>query len=394
MRFGRRIGLPSWPRLRLMVLTASGLGALLVVGGLLFAWSGIYNVGASAGHWPITRALLALGLDSSVRTHSIGIEAPPLDDLDTIRLGAGHFAGGCAPCHGAPGVPINPIWRNMLPPPPDLAHAVADWETEELFWIVKNGIKYTAMPAWPAQRREDEVWSVVAFLRQLPQLDANEYGELASLAAARGTEAEPTGSATAPELLTVCGRCHGEEGSPTSSRLVPGLYGQSRAYMADALRSYAKGSRFSGIMQPVAAELTAAEIEELSSYYARLSAAESAPAAAGERDAIARGERLATEGLPAEGIPPCLACHGENRAEIFPRLAGQHAPYIVSQLRLFRSGDRGVTPKTRIMEAIASRLSVRHIADAAAYFESLGQARSEADAPQMGASAGADGAGR
>jgi cytochrome c553 len=391
MRLSRRFGLPSWPRLRLVVLTAAGLGALALVGGLLFAWSGIYNVGASAGHWRTTYALLKLGLDSSVRTHSIGIEAPPLDDPDMIRLGAGHYAGGCAPCHGAPGVPINPIWRSMLPPPPDLALAVDDRETEELFWIVKNGLKYTAMPAWPAQRREDEVWSVVAFLRQLPRLDADEYGQRANLGAARGTEAEPAGPATASELLIVCGRCHGEEGSPTSSRLVPSLYGQSHAYMADALRAYAGGSRFSGIMQPVAAELEDAEIGDLSRYYAGSTEAETAPVAAGDKSAIARGERLATAGLPAEGIPPCLACHGETRAEIFPRLAGQHAPYIVSQLRLFRSGNRGVTPKTRVMEAIASRLSDRHIADAAAYFESLGAARSEAGT-QVGASAGAVGA--
>ena len=55
----------------------------------------------------------------------------------------------------------------MLPPPPELSKAAKEWKDEELFWIVKHGIKYTGMPSWVAAERDDEVWSVVAFLKRL-----------------------------------------------------------------------------------------------------------------------------------------------------------------------------------------------------------------------------------
>jgi mono/diheme cytochrome c family protein len=115
--------------------------------------------------------LLAFSMRQSVETHTIGITAPRLDDANLVRLGAAHFHGGCAYCHGAPGTPISPTAKHMLPAPPELSAAVKDWTATELFWIVKHGIKYTGMPSWAALERDDEVWAVVAFLQKLPALD-------------------------------------------------------------------------------------------------------------------------------------------------------------------------------------------------------------------------------
>ena len=96
-----------------------------------------------------------------------------------VKLGAAHFHGGCAFCHGAPGIPVSPIARQMLPSPPDLATSMRPWTDEEIFWIVQHGIKYTGMPGWVALERADEIWAVVAFLRRMPQLTASSYAELA-----------------------------------------------------------------------------------------------------------------------------------------------------------------------------------------------------------------------
>ena len=364
------------PAPRVLLLWIAGTVGVLAAGGLLFAWSGIYNVAASSGHFAITRAFLTFGLHSSVRTHSIGIEVPPLDGPDLVRLGAGHFAGGCAPCHGAPGEPRNPMMDSMLPPPPRLSDAVGDWETRELFWIVKHGLKYTAMPAWVALPRDDEVWAVIAFLRQLPGLSAEDYRTLANFDAAEGSVAEPHGRSTFLEALAACARCHGDANSAPTSHLVPKLAGQSPAYMQSALRHYASGMRFSGIMQPVAALLDEAAIERFSQYYAALDAVggeaadESSP---GEQ--IERGRSIATAGVPEAGIPPCLSCHGDRAADIFPRLQNQNAPYILTQLRLFKQGNRGLTATAAIMQAIARRLTDQQMQDTAAYFESLPAAR-------------------
>ena len=101
-----------------------------------------------------------------------------LDDPGQVALGAVHYADGCAPCHGAPGEPRSPLMLAMTPPPPWLPRVIPTWDTEALFWIVRHGVKYSGMPAWPAQARADEVWAVVAFLRALPDLDAATYRRL------------------------------------------------------------------------------------------------------------------------------------------------------------------------------------------------------------------------
>lgn len=360
------------PPLRSLLAWAAVAVVLAAIGVFLFAWSGLYSVAASSGHFALTRWLLTFGLHSSARTHSVGVKAPPLDDPDLVRLGAGHYAGGCAPCHGAPGTPINRITAQMLPPPPNLISASSAWDAEELFWLVKHGIKYTGMPAWPALQREDEVWAVVAFLERLPELSPEEYRDLANFPAAVGTSAQPTERSTFSEMLTVCARCHGDADSPPTSRLAPRLSGQSMSYMATALRSYAKGARRSGIMEPVAAELEEGTIDAMAAYYAVLSQGPATTSAQPpDPEAVARGRAIAREGAPDHDIPSCLSCHGQPQSEVFPRLEGQHEPYLVSQLRAFRSGIRGRTTTGDVMETIARRLSDQQIRDVAAYFASV-----------------------
>src|SRR5690606_66242 len=140
----------------------------------------------------------------------------------------GHYEAGCRPCHGAPDLPRMPrVPRAMLPPPPDLAIVVREYEPEELFPVVKHGTKFTGMPAWPSQVRDDEVGAVVAFLVQLPELDGAGYRRLvhgegdpqstASSSAAALSAAEPLGVLVGAErapraVVASCGRCHGLDG--------------------------------------------------------------------------------------------------------------------------------------------------------------------------------------
>ena len=154
--------------------TLAILVALAVAGGLLLAWSGLVSVAASSGHYAITTWFLHYTMRQAVKTQSSLVEVPSgvLDDAGQVALGAVHYADGCAPCHGAPGEPRSPLVLAMTPPPPWLPRVIPTWDTEALFWIVRHGVKYSGMPAWPAQARADEVWAVVAFLRALPELDA------------------------------------------------------------------------------------------------------------------------------------------------------------------------------------------------------------------------------
>jgi cytochrome c553 len=363
------IRLPSWRGLAIWAAAAAGLVGL---GAVLVAWSGLINVAASRGHWALVSWFLELAMRSSIRTHSLGVgQSPPLGDSELVRLGAGHFAGGCAPCHGAPGEPRSPITLRMLPPPTDLTKAIPTWQPHQLFWIVKHGVKYTGMPAWAAEQRNDEVWAIVAFLLELPGLSAAGYEALA-LGNVRFRAPPPrelVRSGTRSTALAACARCHGDEESTPTSQLVPALAGQREAYLERSLREYASGERPSGVMEPIAAALEERERSQLASYYAAL------PAQARTGDSpgaglVAEGRRIAIEGVPQQSIPACYACHRDTAAGLFPRLEGQAARYLSSQLRLWRNGGRDRTVPGRIMATVAARLTERQIAAVAAFFES------------------------
>jgi cytochrome c553 len=355
------------------------IGILVVpAAGLLIASLGIYNVAASRGHWPITEWLLEFGMRRSVATHSLSVHPPPLlDDDNLIRLGAAHFHGACASCHGAPGIARNPVVRGMLPEPPDLATVSGRWRDRELFWIVKHGIKYTGMPAWPSLARDDEVWAATAFLKRLPALDAAAYRTLAmgDISLPREDGREVALGLVAEQAAGACGRCHGvDERGPLSS-LVPVLHGQPPAYLLAALRNYAQGMRESGIMQPIASDLAPDAMERVADYYSKLNPPTPRPQSATAD--IENGRMIATEGDAAAGIPPCLACHGQQALPAYPRLAGQQAAYMKTQLRLWRNGLNTRTQTGAIMAPIALRLNDKQIEEVSAFFESYVEVSSD-----------------
>ncbi|HEX4893021.1 MAG TPA: c-type cytochrome [Hyphomicrobiaceae bacterium] len=361
---------PQIPSFRFLAAWAMAGAVLAVVGALLVAWSGVIKTTASSGHWRVTEWFLELAMRSSVATHSLRVGEPPrLDDPDLVRLGAGHFAGGCAPCHGAPGQPRNPIYLQMLPEPTDLVEAVPAWKPHQLFWIVKHGIKYSGMPAWVALERDDEVWAVVAFLSALPALTPDQYraAALGNVDQRQQTGADLKRSGPSAMSLAACGRCHDDERSPQTSRLIPSLAGQHRGYLERVLREYARGERLSGVMQPVAADLDSGEIAAVADYYSSIPARRAAASA--DLAGVALGRKIATEGVPEQSIPACLACHGRGTA-LFPRLSGQPAPFLRAQLHLWQKGGRVQSVAGRIMGPIAQRLNSDQVTAVAAFFES------------------------
>jgi cytochrome c553 len=354
----------------------------LVLAAVLLAWSGVFNVAASRGHWAIVEWFLAFGMRNSVELRGLAVQSPPLDNPNLITLGAAHFHGGCAFCHGTPGTPVSPIAQHMLPPPPDLKASMRPWTDGEMFWIVKHGLKYTGMPGWAAIEREDEIWAVVAFLKQLRSMDAARYRDLAL-----GSVHLP--SQTGEQLATIdsseqaagaCARCHGAENGGPASTLVPVLHGQPAAFLAAALQQYAEGSRRSGIMQPIAAALDARDLQRLAEYYAGLAPPGREQAAAGGAD-LERGRQLATAGDAANGVPACDACHSGNAVATYPRLAGQSAAYMAGQLALWRAGHHTTTGAGAIMAPIAQRLSASDVDAVTAYFASLPVQTGKAGSP-------------
>jgi cytochrome c553 len=352
------------------ILAGLVLVAVGVVGAFLFAWSGLYSVAASRGHFPFMSWFLEFGMRNSVETHAWSIDPPLLDDPALHERGPGHFHLGCAPCHGAPGLPSNPITEGMLPEPPDLSRSALEWEPKHLFWIVKHGLKYTGMPAWPAQEREDEVWALVAFLEKLPQMDAAEYRSLVGLDPATMRVSEAGGLFETDAAS--CALCHGPNGEGSENGGIPRLAGQKSEYLAMTLADYASGSRPSGIMEPIAAYLDEAERERIAEHYASLDPAPPESEAVqdilpADLEFMQMGGALAAVGDPELGIAACESCHGEDTDPRYPRLDGLHPAYLEQQLKLWREGIRGGT-YADIMSAAVQNITDEQIRAVALYY--------------------------
>jgi cytochrome c553 len=261
-----------------------------------------------------------------------------------IQRGAGHYDLICATCHGSPAGPPGMLAETMEPEPPPMVDQMGHWRPPgRLFWTVKNGIRRSAMPAWPDQRRDDEVWSMVAFLRAMPQMSPERYDALSGRTAA-----------------TMCARCHGEDGQGRDGAY-PRLDIQTPAYIAATLRAFRDGSRASGTLQLIAHSLTDEAIETLAARYGNRNIA--------PRGDAGRGARIALDGIPERKVPACESCHGEQARADYPRLSGQEPEYLLNQLRLFATlGVERGGPYAPIMAEAVRGLSHEEMATIAAWY--------------------------
>lgn len=173
----------------LALIVLAVIGAII---GIIFIFSGWYNVAASYPDGPTAKWVLNTTSDRSIRRHSSGIKLPSnLDDQAQIAKGARGYAEDCVGCHGGPEIPIFEGARAMNPEPPELVKTAGDWKPNELFWITKHGIRMTGMPAWGKEISDDEIWSDVAFMQKLPSMTPAEYSKLSASTRSGAKAAEP-----------------------------------------------------------------------------------------------------------------------------------------------------------------------------------------------------------
>ncbi|HET6906957.1 MAG TPA: c-type cytochrome [Rhodanobacteraceae bacterium] len=157
-----------------LVLIAIGLG--------IYAWSGLYNIGADEPHWGVTFNAMQTVRDRSIHLRSKDIKVPNLDAPQLILKGAGQYAAMCTSCHLQPGVENSELREGMYPQPPNLSKVRVD--PQDAFWVIKHGIKMSAMPAWGKDGSHDDqtIWSMVAFLEKLPGMTPQQYKEIVAKA--------------------------------------------------------------------------------------------------------------------------------------------------------------------------------------------------------------------
>jgi len=151
---------------------------VLAVQGIIVAivlYFGLYDGAASRPHAKIVRWFLSTMMDRSVERHARGIQAP---GQASVEEGASHYSHMCVLCHGGPGVERSEIGQGLNPRPPDLMRSMTDWSPEETYWIIKNGVKMTGMPAFGSTHTEEQLWALAYFAKQLPQLSPAQYQDL------------------------------------------------------------------------------------------------------------------------------------------------------------------------------------------------------------------------
>ncbi|MCF3595061.1 c-type cytochrome [Rhodobacteraceae bacterium LMO-12] len=334
----------------------------IMVGGAVVGF-GLYNVSARMGHLPGVSWVLHTTFRNSVRLRAEKpANMPDLGDPDLIELGARHYDTACRTCHAAPGQTRTATMAAMVPAPPHIEIAVQDWQPHHLHWIVANGVKMSGMPHWPAAR-DDDVWPVVAFLTSVQRgMDGADYTALTRL---------PKGDA--PQAY--CLGCHGQGGSAH----VPPLGQQSAAYLEMSLHAYLEGTRASGIMAQSVSRVSPDALNDLALWFAEQTP-EPGPAPQMSPQLAEQGRALAHAATADPDVPACAACHGPNASEtseLFPVLSGLPAPYLSTQLRLWRDAGRGGGARAELMRKAARNLSDSDIGALVAYYATLPASESD-----------------
>ncbi len=182
------------------------------------------------------------------------------------------------------------------------------------------------------------------------------------------TEEQVSPQDAAKVAVGTCAICHGPQGNSQSAQF-PKLAGQQEKYLETQLKAFRGQTRGDpdavAYMWGMASPLSDGMIAALAKYYASQKPAAGRP---GDPAVVSKGEQIYRNGVPAENIPACAACHGANgegNAD-FPRLAGQHAPYLIKQLYSFRNSMRNMA----VMHGVAAEMKQNEMEAVAAYLQS------------------------
>lgn len=156
--------------------------AAFLIAAAAFLYFGFYNIAADVPHTRPFHALLESLRDRSIAVHARGIQPPSdLASPQRIAIGAGLYSEMCSACHVGPGVEPSEMSIGIYPPAPDLAKA-SDLAAAQQFWVIKHGVKLSAMPAWGKTHPDPLIWDMVAFVRRLPGMTPEEYKRLVASA--------------------------------------------------------------------------------------------------------------------------------------------------------------------------------------------------------------------
>lgn len=171
-------------------------------------------------------------------------------------------------------------------------------------------------------------------------------------------------------LSATCAACHGADGNSVNPDW-PTLAGQGEAYIMKQLHDFRGDKRLDPLMSAQAKGIKSdADIADLAAYFS----SQKTKLGTANKDKVALGKAIYKGGILSTGVAACSACHGPtglgNFAAKFPKVSGQHAKYIVKQLKAFKSGSRN-NDSGKMMRNIAKNMTDAEMEAVAEYMTGL-----------------------
>ena len=146
-----------------------------VIGGLIFMYSGVFNVAASVKDSSVLSWALVTVREGSIKLHARDIQNPVAGMVPDRDNGFRIYRQECVMCHTPIGRSPKPMAIGFNPQAPSFGPDDDLMTPEQLFWVTKNGIRFTPMPAWGPSYKDKEIWDVVDFMKALHEMTAVDY---------------------------------------------------------------------------------------------------------------------------------------------------------------------------------------------------------------------------
>jgi cytochrome c len=145
----------------------------------IYIKSGAYDVSQVTPHNNFTKWVIRTTKNNSIDKRMESVIVPSnLGDSSVIIEGFRHYRSMCSMCHGAPGLRPEEMVLGLYPEPPLIYKHKKQEDPKEFFWIIKNGIKMTSMPAYGPTHADERIWAITAFVTgKLNKMTPEEYAE-------------------------------------------------------------------------------------------------------------------------------------------------------------------------------------------------------------------------
>jgi mono/diheme cytochrome c family protein len=144
--------------------------AVLLLSALVVTKLGLMPVSADGTHSHLEARIMPTVLHASVVRHASGEMNPVSLNEDNLKAGVDTYKAMCVRCHSTPQGEASVYGQSFYPPAPQLPKGMSQYTDSQLFWLIKHGIRNTAMPAWGSMLSDEEIWQIVGLLKNSQDL--------------------------------------------------------------------------------------------------------------------------------------------------------------------------------------------------------------------------------